>query len=353
MAEPRRPRPPAAPPRPDDARAATSSASRSAASTAAPRSPAPPASPTTSPSRACASCKLVRSTVPHARIARDRRLRGARRCPGVLGFLTGAGLARSRSASCRSRRTSTPSAPTRCASSAIRWWRSPPSPRTRPTRRRCAVRVEYEPLPTIAAIEEALATPEPRIHDYGDHGNLHKIVSMALRRRRGGLRRGRRDLRGHLLLRGQHPPAAWSSTPRWPCPRTTTGSPSTPRPRRRTTCTARSPRCSSCRPRASASSPAPNGGGFGGKSDPFNHEIVAAKMALKLGRPVKITLTREEVFYCHRGRHPGADAACSTGVKRDGRPVRSPPSTCRPRSTAAPTAATASPRPTTPARSRP
>src|SRR4029079_3965593 len=47
-----------------------------------------------------------------------------------------------------------------------------------------------------------------------------------------------------------------------------------------------------------------NGGGFGGKSDPFNHEIVAAKAALKLGRPVKVTLDREEVFYCHRGRHP-------------------------------------------------
>ena len=42
----------------------------------------------------------------------------------------------------------------------------------------------------------------------------------------------------------------------------------------------------------------PNGGGFGGKSDPFNHEIVVAKAALMLGRPVKICLTREEVFYC-------------------------------------------------------
>ena len=29
----------------------------------------------------------------------------------------------------------------------------------------------------------------------------------------------------------------------------------------------------------------PNGGGFGGKSDPFNHEIVAAKAALMLGPP--------------------------------------------------------------------
>ena len=39
-------------------------------------------------------------------------------------------------------------------------------------------------------------------------------------------------------------------------------------------------------------------------------------MALKLGRPVKITLTREEVFYCHRGRHPVL-MQLRTGVKRD------------------------------------
>ena len=48
----------------------------------------------------------------------------------------------------------------------------------------------------------------------------------------------------------------------------------------------------------------PNGGGFGGKCDPFNHEIVVAKLSRVTGRPVKICLTREEVFYCHRGRHP-------------------------------------------------
>src|SRR5438874_1881908 len=61
----------------------------------------------------------------------------------------------------------------------------------------------------------------------------------------------------------------------------------------------------------------PNGGGFGGKSDPFNHELVVAKAALMLDRPVKICLTREEVFYCHRGRHPVL-MQFKTGVKRDG-----------------------------------
>src|SRR5205823_7184303 len=61
----------------------------------------------------------------------------------------------------------------------------------------------------------------------------------------------------------------------------------------------------------------PNGGGFGGKTDPFNHEIACAKAALVLGRPVKICLTREEVFYCHRGRHPVL-MKLRTGVQHDG-----------------------------------
>ncbi len=62
----------------------------------------------------------------------------------------------------------------------------------------------------------------------------------------------------------------------------------------------------------------PNGGGFGGKSDPFGHEIVVAKLAMVTGRPVKVTLTREEVFYCHRGRHPTL-MWVRTGVDETGR----------------------------------
>src|SRR4029453_8682966 len=42
-----------------------------------------------------------------------------------------------------------------------------------------------------------------------------------------------------------------------------------------------------------------------------------AKLAMITGRPVKICLTREEVFYCHRGRHPVL-MSIKTGVKRDG-----------------------------------
>ena len=46
------------------------------------------------------------------------------------------------------------------------------------------------------------------------------------------------------------------------------------------------------------------GGGFGGKSDPLPHEIACAALALETGRPVKMLLDREEVFYTNHGRHP-------------------------------------------------
>ena len=63
---------------------------------------------------------------------------------------------------------------------------------------------------------------------------------------------------------------------------------------------------------------AAHGGGFGGKSDPFAHEIVVSRLAMVTGRPVKCTLTREEVFYAHRGRHPVL-MWIKTGVTSDGR----------------------------------
>src|SRR5688500_18717072 len=37
------------------------------------------------------------------------------------------------------------------------------------------IEVEYEPLNTISSIEEAILIDEPRIHEYGDSGNIHKI----------------------------------------------------------------------------------------------------------------------------------------------------------------------------------
>ena len=59
------------------------------------------------------------------------------------------------------------------------------------------------------------------------------------------------------------------------------------------------------------------GAGYGGKCDPFCTDIVAAHLARKLGRPVKIALEREEVFYTHRGRHP-TRLWLKMGFKKDG-----------------------------------
>src|SRR5205085_2167608 len=59
------------------------------------------------------------------------------------------------------------------------------------------------------------------------------------------------------------------------------------------------------------------GGGFGGKSEVIPLEIIAAVAARKAKAPVKITYTREEVFWAHRGR-PRTIIDLKTGVKKDG-----------------------------------
>ena len=180
------------------------------------------------------------------------------------------------------------------------------------------IRVEYEPLPPVASIEEGLA-PAPGgvpIHDYGDAGNIHKLVAMDFGDVEEGFARADRvsdelyfyEGNTHLPLE-QHAAVAdfgpdgrltlWSSTqtPHY-VHRALSKVLDLPPARIRVIAT-------------------PNGGGFGGKSDPFNHEIVVSHPSRITGRPVKICLTREEVFYCHRGRHPTL-MRVRTGVKKDG-----------------------------------
>ena len=59
------------------------------------------------------------------------------------------------------------------------------------------------------------------------------------------------------------------------------------------------------------------GGGFGGKSDPFPHEIIVAHLAKKTGRPVHVRLSREEVFITNHGRHP-SKMTVEMGISQDG-----------------------------------
>jgi 4-hydroxybenzoyl-CoA reductase alpha subunit len=176
--------------------------------------------------------------------------------------------------------------------------------------------VKYELLPSIDSPESALASPEPRIHDYGDAGNIHKLINLEF----GDVEEGfaeadhvREDVfffegNTHLPMEQHAALAEWSADGKL----TLWSSTQTPHYVHRAL--AKVLELSPARVRVIA---CPNGGGFGGKSDPFNHEIVACKLAMITGRPVKITLTREEVFYCHRGRHPVL-MWVKTGVKKDG-----------------------------------
>ncbi len=59
------------------------------------------------------------------------------------------------------------------------------------------------------------------------------------------------------------------------------------------------------------------GGGFGGKSDPFPHEIIIAHISRKTGKPVRVRLTREEVFISNHGRHP-SHMTIQLGAGKDG-----------------------------------
>ncbi|MCI0388528.1 MAG: molybdopterin-dependent oxidoreductase [Acidobacteria bacterium] len=178
------------------------------------------------------------------------------------------------------------------------------------------IQIEYERLDTISSVNEALEKPEPRIHEYGEGGNIHKKVHLQFGDLDAGFAEAdlvREDIfyyegNTHLPLE-QHAAVAhfdtdgkltlWSST-------------QTPHYVHRALAKVLQIPASYIRVIAT-----PNGGGFGGKTDPFNHELAVSKLAMVTGRPVKITLTREEVFYCHRGRHPVL-MRVRTGVKRDG-----------------------------------
>src|SRR6266513_3429844 len=178
------------------------------------------------------------------------------------------------------------------------------------------IHVEYEPLPVITSIQDAYATAEPRIHEYGEFGNIHRRQAYEFGSVEGGFAEAdyvREDITfyegsTHLALE-QHASLAqfshdgkltlWTSTQDMHYLH------------RHLAKVLQMP-ASHIRVIAT-----PNGGGFGGKCDPFNHEIVVCKLAMVTGRPVKICLTREEVFYCHRGRHPVL-MSTKTGYKKDG-----------------------------------
>jgi 4-hydroxybenzoyl-CoA reductase alpha subunit len=178
------------------------------------------------------------------------------------------------------------------------------------------IHVEYEDLPPVMSIADGVQPTETPIQAYAEQGNIHKTISFEFGETAGALEHSDIVLDDTFFYQGnthlpmeQHAAVAiyqpdgkltlWSAT-------------QTPHYVHRAL--ARVLEMPANRIQVIA---CPNGGGFGGKSDPFSHEIAVAKLAMKTGRPVKIALTREEVFYCHRGRHPVLMHS-RLGMKSDG-----------------------------------
>ena len=165
------------------------------------------------------------------------------------------------------------------------------------------IRIEYEELRPVMSIADGVHPTDTPIQGYAEQGNIHKTISFEFGDTRAALEQADLVLDDTFFYQGnthlpmeQHAAVAsyqpdgklvlWSAT-------------QTPHYVHRAL--ARVLEMDASRIQVIA---CPNGGGFGGKSDPFSHEIAVAKLSMKTGRPVKIALTREEVFYCHRGRHP-------------------------------------------------
>ncbi len=176
--------------------------------------------------------------------------------------------------------------------------------------------VDYEVLKSVLSIEEALTEVDNRIHSWNRYANVQKAVSLEFGDMEKGFEGADHIYEDTFFFQGNtHLPmeqyctiafsgpdgklSVWSST-------------QTPHYLHRTLSKVLGLPMSRIRVVAT-----PVGGGFGGKSDPFSHELSVAKLSMTTGRPVKITLTREESFYVHRGRHP-VKMWIKTGVKNDG-----------------------------------
>ncbi|MEX2528135.1 MAG: N-acetylmuramoyl-L-alanine amidase-like domain-containing protein [Gemmatimonadota bacterium] len=208
------------------------------------------------------------------------------------------------------------------------------------------IQVEYEPLRVFLDPHEALAhTPQhpdhledgggpapetlcdPYIHEprrAGGNGNLTKEVGLEFGGVEDGFRQAEVVVEGEYFFHGStHAPmephcaiGLWEPDPGQPLPAgklTVWSSTQVPHYLHRELA-----RVLGLDPARVRVVQPPVGGGFGGKSEPFDLEFAVAALAIQTGRPVKILYTREELFYSHRGRHP-FHMSYRTGATRDGK----------------------------------
>jgi len=177
------------------------------------------------------------------------------------------------------------------------------------------IEVEYEELPAVFDPEEAMKPGAPRLHDHAENN-----VGLVLLRHFGDVEKGfaesdrifedRFVTQGvtHLALEPHAALANFDAAGKL----TVWSSNQNPFPDRAQLARALDMpegRIRVIKPHV--------GGGFGGKVEPLSHDVCAALLAMKTGRPVMIVLTREEVFTATRQRHPMI-VNLKTGVRMDG-----------------------------------
>ena len=258
--------------------------------------------------------RLLRSTRPHARIKRIDVSR-AQAHPGVVAIVTGADMPEKMGIMPSTQDE------TALAVGKVRYVGEPVAAvaaldEDTAYEALSLIDVEYEDLEPIFTIEEALAREDVKIHEDARRANVFKEVHLSFGDLEAGFAAADHVREDWFFFEGNtHAPieahscvasydadgklTVWSSTqvPHY-LHREMEKVLGLPRSRIRVIAT-------------------PNGGSFGGKSDPFGHEFSAALLSMRTKRPVKITLDREEVFYAHRGRHP-VKMRIKTGVKNDG-----------------------------------
>jgi 4-hydroxybenzoyl-CoA reductase subunit alpha len=263
------------------------------------------------------SCKILRAQAPHARIL-SVDTSAARRLPGVVAVLTGADLP--------IRFGILPVSQDEAAleDHKVRYVGDPVAAVAAVDEETAAaacelIKVEYQLLKPVMSIEEALkeAVDEPIQESFSKRkDNIHRLVAYEFGDLEAGFAAADHVREDVFFFQGNThlPMEQHSAVASWADGRLTLWS-STQVVHYVHRALSRVLELPMSRIRVIG---AAHGGGFGGKTDPFAHEIVVSKLAMVTGRPVKCTLTREEVFYAHRGRHPTL-MWYRTGVTRDGR----------------------------------
>jgi CO/xanthine dehydrogenase Mo-binding subunit len=179
------------------------------------------------------------------------------------------------------------------------------------------IEVEWEPLAAVFDAEEAMKDGAPLIHE--DKPNN---IAMTMDIERGNVEKAFAE--SDLIIED-----TFQSMPQWHCAIETIGSVAQYAPDGKYTIYMNTQTLFSARLRIAAALGVPEsdvriiqsavGGGFGGKSCDDNNALVAAVLARKAGKPVKIINTREEEFLAGCRPRVFMKINVKLGFKKDGR----------------------------------